>query len=67
MKVLTRVVQETSLLSIERLLSDVRISNFEIWMKLWMLLSENRSFLSLAKRFNLDRFEWLTILSKRTY
>jgi len=67
MKVLTRVVQETSLLSIERLLRDVRISNFEIWMKLWMLLSENKSFLSFVKRFNLDRFEWLTILSKRTY
>lgn len=44
--VLTKTVLETSLFSILRLVNEVSTSNFEICMKLCMLLSEKMSFLS---------------------
>ena len=67
MKVLTKTVLETSLLSIVRLIRVLRTSNLDIYMKLWMLLSEKISFFSFWNRFSFPRFEWLTILSNLTY
>ena len=67
MKVRTSTVFDTSLFSIVKLVRVLSISSFDIYMKLCTLLSEKMSFLSLMNFFSLERLEWLTMLSNRTY
>ena len=67
MNVLQSYVCDTSLFSIDRCVRVVKISSFDIWMKLWMLLSEKRSFLSLTNFRSLPRLEWEAMLSNLTY
>ena len=57
MNVRTSVVLDTSLLSMVKDTSVVKISSFDICMKEWILLSEKTIFLSFWNRFNLPRLE----------